>query len=74
MSLTKDEKEIITKTHDKVTELTAILLGSRGDNGLIGEVRRNTGGLNKLRRNFWLLVGVLAGSGVIGAGIAQIMG
>ncbi len=74
MSLTKAEKEIITKTHDKVTELTAILLGSRGDNGLIGDVRRLANSHYKLRRNFWLLVGVLVGSGVIGAGIAQITG
>jgi len=74
MSLTKEEKDLLTKTHDKVTELTAILLGSRGDNGLIGDVKRLANSQNKLKRNFWLLIGVLIGSGVISAGIMQVMG
>ena len=72
MSLTKDEKAILVKTHDKVIELTVILLGSRGDNGLIGDVKRLSSNHSKLRRNFWLLVGVLIGSGIISAGIWQI--
>ena len=72
MSLTKDEKAILVKTHDKVIELTVILLGSRGDNGLIGDVKRLSSSHSKLRRNFWLLVGVLIGSGIISAGIWQI--
>ena len=72
MSLTKEERDILVKTHDKVIELTVILLGSRGDNGLIGDVKRLASSHSKLRRNFWLLVGVLIGSGIISAGIWQI--
>lgn len=74
MTLTKDEREILNKTHDKIVELTAILLGARGDNGLIGDVKRLASSHYKLRRNFWFLVGILAGSGVISVGIWRSIG
>lgn len=69
MSLTREEREVINKTHDKVGELTAILLGARGDNGLIGDVKRLSTSHYKLRQHFWVLVGILVGSGIIGGGL-----
>ena len=36
MALTKEEKNLLIKTHDKLTELTAILLGVIIGGGLYG--------------------------------------
>lgn len=69
MSLTKEEKEILVKTHDKVIELRTILLGTDGDNGLIGDFKRLANSHSKLKRNFYILIGVLVGSGTIGIGL-----
>jgi len=66
MSLTKDERAILVKTYDKVIELTVLLLGSRGDNGLIGDVKRLASSHYRLKRNFYIIIGILLGSGIIG--------
>ena len=69
MSLTKEERQIQQETRDTVIELKTILLGKDGDKGLVGVIYDTAKGHSRLKRNFWLLVGFLGGSGVIGGSI-----
>ncbi len=69
MALTKEERQIQQETRDTVIELKTILLGKDGDRGLVGVIYDTAQGHNKLKRNFWLLVGFLGGTGVIGGSI-----
>lgn len=78
----KTQKQMIQETHQTVTQLNTVLLGvpNTDDRGLCGEVKdvklvvsdlgKSHG---KLKRNFWLLVGTLAGSGAIGGGIYSLL-
>lgn len=75
------QKEMIQATHDTVIKLKAVLTGVNGDQGLVGEVKAvktDVRTLNnhhrKLSRNFWLLVGILAGSGVLAGGLWGLLG
>lgn len=72
----KTPEELITETHDKVTKLYAIMLGEPGTDtkGLCGEVTSLRADMNHFKRNFWILVGTLCGSGVLGVGIFQVFG
>jgi len=74
MALTKDEKGKLDETHDKVLKLSTVLLGTNGDNGLVGEFRRVAQSHFTLKRNFWILVGILTGSGILGTGLWSIFG
>ena len=65
MALTKEEREIINNTRDTVIELKAVLLGTDSDKGLVGTVTRIGNGHNRLTKAFWILVGILVGSGVL---------
>lgn len=76
MALTKEEREKLDKTHDRVAQIATVLLGTNGDDGLIGDVKINTRALmtltekhNSLNQNFWILVAGLGGSGMLGGGI-----
>ena len=79
----KTQKQLVQETHQTVTELKTVILGIPGteDTGLYGEVKAVKLVVNgvakshgKLKRNFWLLVGTLVGSGVIGGGVYSILG
>jgi hypothetical protein len=70
------QEQMLAETHQTVTQLKTILIGMNGDQGLVGEVKcvkREVETLgskhDKLSRSFWLLVGVLTGSGVIAGGV-----
>lgn len=74
----KTQKEMIQETHQTMVELKTVLLGVPGtaDGGLVQEVKsvkvsvcNLDGAHGKLKRNFWLLVGILAGSGVLAGGV-----
>jgi len=65
MTLTKEEKQKLEDVHDKVNTIHTVLLGTNGDDGLVGEVNRIGKSHFKLKRNFWLLVGVLIGTGIL---------
>ena len=79
----KTQKQLIQETHESVGQLTTVLLGVPGtqNGGLVKEVKdvkldikelgRSHG---KLKRNFWLLIGILIGSGVVGSGIYSLLG
>ena len=77
------QEQLIRETHDAVVELQTVLLGipDTADEGLIGEVKQIKLSVNdltcrhrKLSNRFWILVGVLVGSGLIGTGIYNLTG
>ena len=57
------------ETHDKVIKIEAVLLGANGDEGFIGFLKEVAKSHYALKRNFWLLIGFLAGSGLLVGGI-----
>lgn len=80
MALTKDERELLKEIRDsqndikqEQTVMHTVLLGADGAEGLVEEVKSLAKGHGKLKRNFWILVGTLVGSGVVGGGIAGLM-
>ena len=76
MALTKEEKAILQDIKDDQTEIKTVLLGvpNTDDRGLVGDVKALAEGHGKLKRNFWTLVGILIGSGIIGSGIYGLFG
>ena len=73
MALNKEERKKLDETHDTVIILKALLLGDRGDNGMVGDFKRLSKSHYNLRTRFWLLVGILAGSGLLSGGIYGII-
>ena len=80
MALTKDEKELLKDISEgqreiirEQTVLHTVLLGANGAEGLVEEVKSIAKGYGKLKRNFWTLVGILVGSGVIGGSVAGLL-
>jgi len=78
----KSQKQLIQETHETVIQLSTVLLGVQGtaNGGLVKDVKDVKVSVNelskahgKLKRNFWLLVGMLAGSGVLGSGIYSLL-
>jgi len=78
MANEKTQKQMIHEIHEAVIQQGTVLLGVPGteDGGLVQEVRdiklnaKELGQSHgKLKRNFYILIGTLAGSGAIGTGI-----
>ena len=65
--LTKDERQKLDETHDSIIRIE-VLLGN-GDKGLCEDVRRLANSHYRLKKNYWVLVSFLAGSGVLGGGL-----
>jgi len=74
----KTQKQLILDTHDTVMQISTVLLGVPGteDTGLVGEVKNNKDNINvlgkshgKLKRNFYILIAFLIGSGILGGSI-----
>lgn len=82
----KEITDKLDKYHESVTVLNTVVLGKNGDAGLIGNFEQARDALNKrldencketsmLKVRFWLLIGLLMGSGLLGGiGIAQLIG
>lgn len=51
--------------HDMLVEIHTVLLGTDGEDGLCARFKALSEQVRYLDRRFWLLVGTLAGSGVI---------
>ena len=75
-------RDCVEKLHRDVLEIKTTLIGipDSADSGLLGEIKQiklNGYNLNhrvrRLSQKFWLLVGILAGSGVIGSGLYQLL-
>lgn len=69
MEFTSDHARILQETHDNMLEVKTVLLGKNGDPGLCGEVNQVKKSHSTLKRNFWILVGLLIGSGVIASSV-----
>ena len=70
MALNTEEREKLEETHDAVLILKTVLLGKDSDNGLVGDVKRNTKNINKL---YAALIGISLVIGG-GTGLAQWLG
>ena len=70
MALNKEERKKLDETHDTVIILKTVLLGKEGDNGAVGDIKRNTRNINKL---YAALVGISLVIGG-GTGLAQWLG
>lgn len=78
----KSDRQLLEETHGSVIELKTVILGISGtaDKGLVGKVNDVSHKVNnvvknhsKLSRNFWILVGILIGSGLLGTGIYTLL-
>ena len=78
----KSPRQMIEEIHETTIRLSTVLLGVPGtaNGGLVQEVKsikvdiRELGHSHgKLKKSFWILVGVLAGSSVIGTGVWGIL-
>ena len=67
MPLTAEDIKKIRETHDAVIRIVTLL--GNGNPGLIATVGQHTKSLNSLWQKFWLLVGILVGSGVLAGSI-----
>ena len=63
MSLTKADRELLVRLDERSRNTWRSVVK------IEEHIADQNGKLNKLYRNFWLLVGVLVGSGVIGTSI-----
>lgn len=76
----KTQSDMIKETHDTVIKLNTVLLGTNGDNGLCGDVKRVFKMLelqekehNKLKLVVYSFIGLIMGSGVITGGVFGIL-
>ena len=76
-----DKEKRDQDTHDLVRDIKAVLLGVDGDTGLVGDFREQRAtqikqgeSINRLSQRFWILVGVLTGSGILVGGINLLVG
>ena len=73
-----DNDNLLRETHDTVIELKTTLLGMNGDEGLFGEIKKNTKEIKSNRKDLTrikIILGVLlAAGGLTGAGIAELIG
>ena len=66
----KTQREMIQETHDTVLVLsTKLPFMQEQITETADDVEELTKSHGRLKKNFWTLIGVLAGSGVIGSGI-----
>lgn len=79
----KKQRELLEEIHKTVTILSVTLLGTPGtaDEGLVGEYKKLNSNLNdlnhrhrRLSKTVWTLIGVLAGTGVIGTSLYNLLG
>ena len=71
MALTNEERALLQNVKDDQTEIKTVLLGvpNTDDTGLVGEVKELARGHGRLKKNFWILVGLLIGAGVISGSV-----
>jgi hypothetical protein len=73
MALDKEEKEKLDATHALAKEIKTALVGIDGKGGLIDKVEDVCESHYKLKRYFWILVGILMGLGVLGGSLWEIL-
>lgn len=73
VEFTPELEKLIRETHDSVNQLHDALLGIDGKGGIINRVQCLEDNYAKLNRNFWILVALLVGLGIIGGGIVGLI-
>jgi hypothetical protein len=66
---TEECYKLIRESHDTIKRLESALLGIDGQGGIMRKVEDLENNYAKLNRNFWILVSLLVGSGVLGASL-----
>ena len=68
---TKTQEQMIREIHETTIELKTVLLGvpETQNGGLVQDVRDLATSHYKLKKHFWILVGLLIGSGILGSSI-----
>ena len=75
MALTKAEKELLQEIAETQARLDERSINTwRSVEKIEKHMELQNGKLNKLSRNFWMLVGTLIGSGVIGGSLWGALG
>jgi len=71
-----DQKELIYEIHKTVIEVRTVLLGAPDtqNGGLVEKVNEIGNSHYRLKRNFYILIGVLVGSGVLGINLWKVFG
>ena len=59
---TEKDREKLDETHDSVLKLKTVLLGTDGDNGVVGQVKENTKRSHQNR----IIIALFMGSGTTG--------
>lgn len=80
MEFTEKHELMLQETHDEILKVSTVLLGANGDRGLVGKVNDNCDHVkvledkhNDLSRKFWVLIGILVGSGVLGTSAYELL-
>ena len=68
--------ELLKEIHESVTQVKTVLLGVPGtqNGGLVQRVDEVCNSHYKLKRQFYILIGVLIGSGVLGINLWKVFG
>ena len=70
---TPELEKLIRETHDVALQTHDALLGIDGQGGIMRRVQCLENNYSKLNRNFWILVALLVGLGIIGGGVATML-
>ena len=70
---TERHEMMLQETHDAAIKIQAVILDTDGHKGLASKVDDMCESHYRLKRNFWLLVGVLSGSGVITGAVLGVL-
>ena len=70
---TPELEKIIRESHDSIRRLEDALLGVNGQGGIMRRVEYLESHYAKLNRNFWILVSLLIGSGILAGGIVGLL-
>jgi Mg2+ and Co2+ transporter CorA len=71
---TIDCEKLIRESHDSIKRLEDALLGINGQGGMMRRVQELENNYSKLNRNFWILVSLLIGSGVLSVSALGLLG
>ena len=76
VELSDEQAKKIDAAFDSIIEIRTVLLGAKGEDGggLCNDVKDLETQTSTLNRNFWILVALLVGSGVIGGSIWAALG
>ena len=71
VELSDEQAKKIDEVLSSIVEIRTVLLGAKGEEGggLCAEVKELQADHTALKRNFWMLIALLVGSGILGGGL-----